>query len=497
MKQAHLHRVYVPVVVTLLGLATIVAAAPPVAAAAPVFPVFNTSEQSPDGVWFRNSPHTADTDRVTGHGVYAGDNVRLDCYAFGDAVGQYGNTLWYWVVNLTRTTVPSSGAANTGYLNAHYVNDNAPSRQVDAGVPACGATPPPAPPVPPASTPNPPASPANTGGVAVMNTSEQSPDGVWFRNSPHLTDTDGAAGHGVYSGDRVAKQCYAFGDAVGRHGNKLWYLVGNLTRPTTASGSANSGYLNGHYIDDGADANQVTGGVPPCPGQPTQPTTDAPPTAGGASTPAAPAGGTTTGPAPAPHGQPCQAFGEGSSSTHAIFGGSETDYDKAMSDYLICTGAFGSPTSVDYPVTFQCTMVAAFAALGDPILGSRASHICDALGFAEVLKDPSVKAFVTEGASLGCGIAAEILGDAGGVFIAGLLAETGPAAVSIGVASARVLGALFSTTCSALFDGGAAAWGAQHEANHETAVAVDIAQQHKCLHLRKTFGYLSWSAAAC
>jgi hypothetical protein len=35
----------------------------------PIFTVMNTSETPPDGVWFRNSPHTADTDRVTGHGV--------------------------------------------------------------------------------------------------------------------------------------------------------------------------------------------------------------------------------------------------------------------------------------------------------------------------------------------------------------------------------------------------------------------------------------------
>jgi hypothetical protein len=35
----------------------------------PTFTVMNTSETLPDGVWFRNSPHTAGTDRVTGHGV--------------------------------------------------------------------------------------------------------------------------------------------------------------------------------------------------------------------------------------------------------------------------------------------------------------------------------------------------------------------------------------------------------------------------------------------
>lgn len=108
-----------------------------------VFPVMNTSETLPDGVWFRNSPHTADTDRVTGHGVYAGDSVRLSCYAFGDAVGPYNDKLWYYVSNLTRPSVPATGAPNVGYLNAHYINDGMAANQVDAGVPQCGTPSPP------------------------------------------------------------------------------------------------------------------------------------------------------------------------------------------------------------------------------------------------------------------------------------------------------------------------------------------------------------------
>jgi hypothetical protein len=97
----------------------------------------NTSETLPDGVWFRASPHTADTDRISGHGVYAGDRVQLQCYASGDVVGPYGDSLWYYVTNLTRPTVPGSGAANVGYLNAHYVNDNMAANVVDSGVRHC------------------------------------------------------------------------------------------------------------------------------------------------------------------------------------------------------------------------------------------------------------------------------------------------------------------------------------------------------------------------
>jgi surface antigen len=126
----------------------------------PVFGVQNTNETPPDGVYFRNSPHTADTSSITGLGVYHGEQVQLSCYASGDAVGQYADTLWYVVSNVTRPTV--NGVANAGWLNAHYVNDGMAANQVDSGVPACttGTSSPPssgssAPPTstPPASTP--------------------------------------------------------------------------------------------------------------------------------------------------------------------------------------------------------------------------------------------------------------------------------------------------------------------------------------------------------
>ena len=45
--------------------------------------------------------------------------------------------LWYYVKNITRPTVPSSGAANQGYLSAHYINDGKLADVVDADVPAC------------------------------------------------------------------------------------------------------------------------------------------------------------------------------------------------------------------------------------------------------------------------------------------------------------------------------------------------------------------------
>ena len=113
------------------------------ASGGPIYTVMNTSETLPDGVWFRNSPHTADSDRVTGHGVYQNERVQLECYAWGDAVGPYSNRLWYFVLNVTRPV--NDGVTNRGYLNAHYINDGKAANQIDAGVPQCGSTPAPAP----------------------------------------------------------------------------------------------------------------------------------------------------------------------------------------------------------------------------------------------------------------------------------------------------------------------------------------------------------------
>jgi len=101
----------------------------------PVFTVMNTSESPPDGVWFRNSAHTGDTDRVTGHGVYMGERVQLRCYSWGDSVGPYNDTLWYKVLNVSRAS--NAGVENSGFLNAHNINDGQNANVVDAGVPNC------------------------------------------------------------------------------------------------------------------------------------------------------------------------------------------------------------------------------------------------------------------------------------------------------------------------------------------------------------------------
>lgn len=108
--------------------------ATPPAPGRPVFTVMNTSEQPPDGVWFRDNPNVS-SPRLNGYGVYAGDRVQLQCFGWGAAIGPYADRLWYRSANLTRPSAP--GRANVGWLNAHFINDGKAANVVDAGVPAC------------------------------------------------------------------------------------------------------------------------------------------------------------------------------------------------------------------------------------------------------------------------------------------------------------------------------------------------------------------------
>jgi hypothetical protein len=124
--------------VTAAATLLLVGPAQPAAAAVATYPVMNTAEQPPDGVWFRNSPHTADTNRETGFGVYQGQSIAVDCWAAGDAVGQYGNSIWYRGLNISSPTV--NGHANYGWLNTHYINDRMNANEVAPGVPNCSAS---------------------------------------------------------------------------------------------------------------------------------------------------------------------------------------------------------------------------------------------------------------------------------------------------------------------------------------------------------------------
>jgi hypothetical protein len=103
----------------------------------PTYPVMNTSEQPPDGVWFRTDAlDNNHTQRITGLGIYAGEHLRVKCFAVGAAVGQYNNTIWYYGWDVERPTAPN-GQSNEGWMNTHYVNDGQTANHAAPGVAQC------------------------------------------------------------------------------------------------------------------------------------------------------------------------------------------------------------------------------------------------------------------------------------------------------------------------------------------------------------------------
>jgi hypothetical protein len=93
-----------------------------------VYTVFNAE----GGIYYRNSPHWADTSATPGVGVYNGDRVELICGASGDAVGPYNDTAWSYVNNLSRSV-------GDGWVNEHFINDGQPTNTFVPGEPMCGS----------------------------------------------------------------------------------------------------------------------------------------------------------------------------------------------------------------------------------------------------------------------------------------------------------------------------------------------------------------------
>lgn len=101
---------------------------PPASSGALVFPIFNAE----GGIYYRNSPHWADTSATPGVGVYNGDQVELICGALGDPVGPYNDTAWSYVNNLSRPV-------GDGWVDEHFINDGAPDNAFVSGESMCGS----------------------------------------------------------------------------------------------------------------------------------------------------------------------------------------------------------------------------------------------------------------------------------------------------------------------------------------------------------------------
>lgn len=185
------------------------------------------------------------------------------------------------------------------------------------------------------------------------------------------------------------------------------------------------------------------------------------------------------------------AYGPGQQSSHSIFGGGETDYDRAASLYQACEG-FGAP--IGYSVPMKCAIIVAAATLGGPPFNALGHDVCDRVDAADAIVNQN---WIGGVASLSCEWGVDVLAEGLAIAAAGATSETGPGAALVGAVTYRALASSLTLVCGGLLDGGAATTGYNLEAHHEAAIASDILTKGKCLRYRKVFGLIFWSAATC
>jgi len=212
------------------------------ASADPRYEVMN----APEGVYWRSEPNWAAAERISGFGVYNGTIIEVHCYQSGTAVEGSADTMW------EQATDVGGRGYGSGWVNEHFINDGQPINQPSPGVGPCNPPPPPHEEAPP-----PPHEEPHSGGGLVFSVFNAE-GGIYYRNSPHWADTPQTPGVGVYNGDQVQLICGAFGDAVGPFNDTAWSYVNNLSR------SVGEGWVNEHFINDGAADNAFVAGEPLC-----------------------------------------------------------------------------------------------------------------------------------------------------------------------------------------------------------------------------------------
>jgi hypothetical protein len=309
------------------------------------------------------------------------------------------------------------------------------------------------------------------------------------RAGPHTAAA--AAGGNLPDGLLVSITCETTGDMVtdaAGFSSNLWDRTDGGT------------YMPNVYLD--TQVNGPTPGVGQCAASAPGPGTDPSQNPGRPAVPPVTKGAPPTPPAAAPtrtkaaNSDPCIAvFGAGGTqSTHSIFGGQESDYDRTASLYQVCEG-FGSD-GVGFSTEAKCLIIAVALSLDGK--AGRASRdlnekVCDALDVAGKVKTGDWMG--AAGGAL-CAFLGATVPEAAGIFAAGVASETGPGAVAVGVRTYQALAVIIPVACGGLL-AKAHDLGAQWETNQEHHAAQQIIDDGKCLRSRKVFGFLSWSAAAC
>jgi hypothetical protein len=96
------------------------------------------------GVFWRSTPNWNTPEAVAGNGFYPGTVIKVACYQSGTA-DVPGTTDGMW----EQASWASGPGSGSGWINEHFINDNAPLGQPSPGTPACSnSAPPPTPPSP-------------------------------------------------------------------------------------------------------------------------------------------------------------------------------------------------------------------------------------------------------------------------------------------------------------------------------------------------------------
>ncbi|HEY5052912.1 MAG TPA: hypothetical protein VII45_05825 [Solirubrobacterales bacterium] len=193
------------------------------------------------GIYWRSGPDWNTPEAVSGNGFYPNTVIAVHCYQSG-AGNVPGSTDSMWE---QASDVGGSGYGS-GWINEHFINDGQPINQPSPGVPPCGSAP-----------PGPAPGPAPAAGLVF--TVFNAEGGIYYRNSAEWSNTTKTPGVGVYNGDQVELICGALGDSVGPYNDRAWSKVRNLSRP-----GIGEGWVNEHFINDGAPANAFVPGEPSC-----------------------------------------------------------------------------------------------------------------------------------------------------------------------------------------------------------------------------------------
>lgn len=83
--------------------------------------------------------------------------------------------------------------------------------------------------------------------------------GIYWRSAPNWNDPIVQSNSGFYPGTSVSVSCYQTGTTVPGSSNTMWVQASWVSGP-----GRGLGWINEHFVNDGAPINEAAPGIPPC-----------------------------------------------------------------------------------------------------------------------------------------------------------------------------------------------------------------------------------------